>query len=141
MAREGAILFQRLVRSGNDGEFSERSTMIKRAEQQTLETRTNMRGGTGTIAFRHYFTKDEMQAPCRLFAQITIPPEGSIGLHEHLNEDEVYIVQHGRGMLIDGDREIAVSAGDAILTGNGASHAVRNSGSEDLVILAVIVQY
>ncbi|MFZ4394129.1 MAG: hypothetical protein ACOYOU_00725 [Kiritimatiellia bacterium] len=34
-----------------------------------------------------------------------------------------------------------VSAGEAILTGKGASHAIRNDGAEPLELMAWIVKY
>jgi mannose-6-phosphate isomerase-like protein (cupin superfamily) len=44
-------------------------------------------------------------------------------------------------VLDDGTDETVVKAGDAILTGNGESHAIRNSGDDDLEIVAIIVCY
>ncbi len=38
-------------------------------------------------------------------------------------------------------RETRISAGDSVLTGKGASHAVKNDGKEDLEIIAVIMCY
>jgi len=35
----------------------------------------------------------------------------------------------------------SVAAGDAILTGQGASHSIKNAGAEDLIVTAVIIQY
>lgn len=115
--------------------------MIKRKAEQIVEKRENMRKGSGTISIRHYFTKDEISAPCRLCAEMVVPPGGSVGAHEHSGEDEVYIIQKGTGVLSDDGKDVEVSAGDAILTGNGASHAIRNSGNEDLVVTAIIMLY
>ena len=115
--------------------------MIKKITEQVTEVRKNMRGGPGEVSIRHYFKKDEMSAACRLCAQLELAPGAGIGLHEHINEDEVFIIQQGKGVLADNGKEIEVKAGDAILTGKGASHAITNTGSGTLLITAVIIQY
>ena len=115
--------------------------MLKRHKEMKEEVRENMRGGKGNVRIRHYFTKDEFASNTRLCAQLTIPPGGSIGSHQHEGEDEVYIIEKGIGLLEEGDRQFRVSPGDAVLTGRGMSHAVSNNGSEDLVMIAVIMCY
>lgn len=115
--------------------------MIHTAEKIPSETRSNMRGGDGDIIISHYFSKDDFTAAVRLCAKITIPPGASIGSHQHLGEDEVYIVLSGTGELDDGAKKTTVKSGDAILTGNGESHAIRSAGPEPLEIIAVIMCY
>lgn len=115
--------------------------MIRKASDAQTEIRENMRGGDGSVTIAHFFTQEEITAKSRLCAKMTLPPNASIGLHEHVNEDEVYIIIGGSGILTEGSTETGVTAGDAILTGNGASHSIRNNGNEDLVIIAVIMCY
>ena len=115
--------------------------MIRRSDERKTETREKMRGGTGTVTIEHYFRKDEFSAKARLCARLTLPPGASIGAHQHEAEDEVYIVEQGHGVLDDGTSKQMVSVGDAVLTGNGESHAIANCGEEDLVITAVIMCY
>ena len=115
--------------------------MIRKPADMKEETRENMRGGDGSVTIRHYFTKDEFTANARLCAKLIIPPGAGIGSHQHDAEDEVYIVTQGSGLLDDGTEETRVSAGDAILTGNGGSHAIRNDGAEPLEMIAVIACY
>lgn len=115
--------------------------MIRNASAMKVETRDNMRGGSGTITFRHFFEKDEMKARSRLCAELTIPPGASIGPHAHETEDEVYIITAGSGLLDDGRTRTRVAAGDAVLTGQGGSHAVINDGAVDLKLIAVIMCY
>ena len=100
-----------------------------------------MRGGTGKITVRHYLKPEEIKARTRLCAELVIPPGASIGQHDHTDEDEIYLIQKGRGVMTDGGKEFEVGPGDAILTGQGASHSVRNTGAEDLIITAVIIKY
>ena len=115
--------------------------MIKKMSEQATEVRKNMRGGPGEVKIRHHFKKDEIDAPCRLCAQLTLVPGAGLGEHEHVNEDEVYIIQQGKGVVADNGKEVKVEAGDAILTGKGASHSIRNIGDSDLIVTAVIMLY
>jgi len=115
--------------------------MIKKNTEQSSETRKNMRGGAGEVEIKHYFKKDEFHAPCRLCAQLRLAPGAGIGLHEHASEDEVFIIQQGKGVITDEDKEVEIEAGDAIMTGDGASHAIRNTGDTELLVTAVIIQY
>ncbi|MBC8453978.1 cupin domain-containing protein [PVC group bacterium] len=115
--------------------------MIRCNSDMKKEVRENMREGAGAVTIQHYFAKDEMTCNSRLCAKMTIPPGAGIGKHQHDGEDEVYIVTNGTGVLDDGTQETRVNKGDAILTGNGESHAIRNDGQEPLEIIAVIVCY
>ncbi|HQN01917.1 MAG TPA: cupin domain-containing protein [Candidatus Hydrogenedentes bacterium] len=115
--------------------------MIRKLADMETEVRENMRGGAGSVTFRHLFKKGDFIAPVRLCAALTLPPGSGIGSHEHLREDEIYIVTRGAGMLDDGKTKTRVSAGDAVLTGNGESHAIHNDGEEPLELMAIIVCY
>ncbi len=115
--------------------------MIRTQSEMKSETRENMRGGAGAVTIRHMFAKDEIRANSRLCARLVIPPGAGIGSHEHAAEDEVYVVAKGTGILDDGTTRTRIDVGDAILTGNGESHAVENDGNEDLEIIALIMCY
>ena len=115
--------------------------MIRRGSEMRSEARDKMRGGVGTVTIRHFFDKKEFGAKARLCARLILPPGAGIGRHEHEGEDEVFIITRGSGLLDDGKAETRVSAGDAILTGRGETHAIRNDGNEPLEIIAVIMCY
>lgn len=115
--------------------------MIKKAAERNVEIRQNMRGGEGAVTVRHYLKPEEIRARTRLCAELILPPGASVGVHDHVDEDEIYLIQKGRGIMSDNGKEFEVAAGDAILTGQGASHSIKNTGSEDLVVTAVILKY
>lgn len=115
--------------------------MIKKRLEQANEVRKNMRGGPGEVKIRHHLNKEEINARCRLCAELILAPGAGIGEHQHIDEDEIFIIQKGRGVVVDGGKEFEISAGDSILTGKGASHSIKNTGNKDLVITAIIMQY
>lgn len=115
--------------------------MIKKKAMQAVETREQMRGGPGSVQVRHYLKPDEFGAKCRLCAELVLAPGSGIGPHAHESEDEIFLIQRGSGVITDNGKDHNVEAGDAILTGKGGTHAIRNTGKEDLVVTAVIIQY
>lgn len=116
--------------------------MIRKPSEMRSEVRAGMRGGQGEVTIQHLFQPEEFGGKVRLCARLLLPPGASIGTHTHADEDEVYLVIRGSGLLTEDNREeLRVSAGEAILTGKGASHAIRNDGAEPLEILAWIVKY
>lgn len=115
--------------------------MIRQQVEMDVEDRANMRGGPGTVTVRHCFKPAEFTAKCRLCSVLTLPPGAGIGEHKHDGEDEVYFVLKGTGILDDGKVKTRVGPGDAILTGNGGSHAIVNDGTADLEMIAVIMCY
>ena len=115
--------------------------MVRKFSDMKVETREKMRGGEGAVDIRHYFSPEEFGARTRLCAKLTLPPGASIGEHCHENEDEVYLILSGSGIVREQDGERAVSAGDAVLTGRGGSHAVFNNGAVPLEIAAIVILY
>ena len=115
--------------------------MIRKAIDMVVESRSNMRNGTGTVTLQHFFKPEEITAKSRLCARLTLPPGASIGPHQHAGEDEVYIITRGSGLLDDGNTRTPVTAGDAILTGHGESHSLLNTGTHELELIAVIMSY
>ena len=115
--------------------------MIRKPNEMKTEVRDKMRGGPGRVTIRHLFSKEEIRAKTRLCAVLTVHPQSGIGLHQHDGEDELYVILKGQGLLDDGQSRSEVTAGDAILTGNGETHAIANTGDTDLEILAVIMTY
>jgi mannose-6-phosphate isomerase-like protein (cupin superfamily) len=104
------------------------------------EDKEKMRGGEGTTSFT-YLVDCEKEKNIRMLAELTLSPGASIGNHNHDSETEYYIILSGTGVVSDNGKEIQVKAGDAMITGNGASHSIKNTGGVPLVFHAVIVTY
>ena len=59
-------------------------------------------------------------------------------LHAHAGMDKVYYVLEGSGVFMLEDREIEMEAGIMLVAPEGVPHGIRNTGSERLVVLAVL---
>ena len=113
--------------------------VIHRNEMKT-EDKECLRDGKGITGLT-YLLDGSTQKNARLFAEITLNPGCSIGYHRHDSETEYYFVLSGTGTVNDDGTEVQVKQGDSIITGNGASHSIVNSGSVPLVFYAIIVTY
>ena len=113
--------------------------VIQRSMMKT-EVKEKMRGGEGSVGFVH-LVDCEKEKNIRLLSEITLEPGCSIGVHSHETETEYYIILSGSGTVNDNGIDVPVKAGDAIITGNGASHSICNTAAVPLVFHAVIVTY
>ena len=114
--------------------------MVVQRENMTIETKEHMREGEGTTQLR-YLLDAGNEKNARMFAEVTLEPGCSIGYHQHVSETEYYFILSGNGTVNDDGKEVQVKQGDAIITGNGAYHGIKNTGSAPLVFHAVIVTY
>lgn len=115
--------------------------MIKTANEMMTEIKQQMRGGSGSVEMTHIFKQDELKGKARLVARITLNTGCSIGFHEHAAEEEIYYIISGKGIVNDNGTEREISAGDAVLTGDRASHSIENREKTPLQFLAVILVY
>ena len=59
-------------------------------------------------------------------------------LHAHAGQDKVYHVLSGGGLFLLEDREIAMQPGVMLVAPEGVPHGIRNTGSDRLVVLAIL---
>jgi mannose-6-phosphate isomerase-like protein (cupin superfamily) len=104
------------------------------------ETREKMRDGKGITSITH-LVDCEKEKNVRMMAEVTLQPGDSIGYHQHDSETEYFFILSGSGTVNDDGTETQVRAGDAVITGNGASHSIANTGDVPLILHAVIVTY
>ncbi|MDR2618798.1 MAG: cupin domain-containing protein [Treponema sp.] len=114
--------------------------MVIRRQDMKVELKEKMRDGEGTVQLIHLLDAGG-EKNARMFAEITLKPGCSIGYHQHNSETEYFFIISGTGTVKDDGKEVQVKQGDSIITGNGAFHSIKNTGTEPLVFHAVIVTY
>jgi mannose-6-phosphate isomerase-like protein (cupin superfamily) len=115
-------------------------TMIIRRNEMKVEKKEKPRGGDGIVTYTHYLAPDT-EKNARMLAEMWFPPGASIGYHQHENDTEYYIVHSGSGIVSDNGKEVPIKSGDVMVTGDGASHSIKNTGTEPLVVSAIIVTH
>jgi mannose-6-phosphate isomerase-like protein (cupin superfamily) len=88
-------------------------------------------GGGETVG--HSFFRDTRDLKL-VFRKRVLRPGSGIGHHVQ-QEDEIYYVLSGRGVMTLDGTAVEVTPGTAVLTRTGSSHSLRQTGTEDLVIL------
>ncbi len=111
--------------------------IIKRTDMKQ-ETRKEMRGGSGEVNIIHMAAPESM-TNARLMAELILKPGSGIGIHRHDKETEYYIITEGSGIVVEDDGQKIVQKGDIVITGNGQSHSIKNTGNTVLKFIAVII--
>ncbi len=113
--------------------------MIRRFNEQITEDKC-IRGGNGLTHMRKLLNgADEMYAKGRMFNVMTLAPGNSIGEHTHEGDNEIFYFIRGEGEYTDNGKICKVGPGDAAVCNSGDSHALKNTGTEDLEFIALIL--
>jgi quercetin dioxygenase-like cupin family protein len=82
-----------------------------------------------------YFAYGGSKAEQSCTIYFAIPPGDRLGKHVDTAEETQFVLS-GEGELLLDDGEKAIGAGDVFVLTEGTSHDLRNTGSEDLRIIA-----
>ena len=88
-------------------------------------------GGGQTVGYSFFRTVPNLKL---VFRKRAFKPGSGVGHHVQ-KEDEIYYVLSGTGtMTLDG-KTVDIKPGTAVLTRPGSSHSLKQTGTEDLVVL------
>ena len=111
--------------------------IIKKSQIRSDES--NLRNGKGLVRREFIIEGNNLRGKVKLFSKITIPAGNSIGMHEHIDDFEVYYILKGKGRVLDNGYFVEVNEGDVIYTADGNKHCIENVGNEDLEFIAVVI--
>ena len=101
------------------------------------------RGGAGEMKcdFAFQMGKAPEGSSFQVAAYQTLEPGSGVGYHQHVDNEELYVILSGQGTFTDnGKVGKPVGPGDMTLTLKGEWHGIDNTGSEPLIFIAVIVK-
>jgi len=104
-----------------------------------VEQKENMRGGEGTVTIKRWAADSALPPHVRLSATLVLPPGASIGPHVHEGEAELFNVMSGIGEYNDNGTVVPVKPGYVMINYDGQKHGIKNTGGEDLLVTAVII--
>jgi glyoxylate utilization-related uncharacterized protein len=116
------------------------TVLLKRRRDMPNHPLPACHGGNGSVDWVGVLDeKDLSNRRLRFVHDDILQPGVSVGLHEHIDDEEYYFIVSGRGtMTLNGD-SVEVAAGDIAAVFPGGSHAVENTGSEPMRILVFSV--
>ena len=114
--------------------------MFHLKNDMTTEIKSNLRGGTGDLQFRHLFSGEELGGRADLLACVTLRPGESVGEHPHVGNGEVYYVLSGAVTVTEDGESRVLQAGDAEFCADGHTHSIFNHTDEDARFLALIMK-
>ncbi len=95
-------------------------------------------GGIGDILFRTIAGPENLDGPCNFIDYAEVPPDCSIGQHQHpCSEEEFYLIVGGDGEMQQDGEVFRVREGDLIRNKPGGTHGLVNVGSEPVKLFVI----
>ncbi len=91
----------------------------------------------GTVSQWELFEENEFLSTINVFHANIIEPGMILESHQHENEEQIFFILSGKGVIKVGDEEQAVGEGDAIYLPPKLNHSIKNIGTYPLRFLAI----
>jgi quercetin dioxygenase-like cupin family protein len=99
----------------------------------------NRMGGKGTGELHIVMESEELNGRAKTLLTVILHPGSSIGCHQHVGNVEIYYVLKGEGIFTLNGESSPIHAGQAGSMDSGDTHGIENTGSEDMVISAIVL--
>jgi mannose-6-phosphate isomerase-like protein (cupin superfamily) len=113
--------------------------MIKNFLSSIRQIQESSHGGTGKVDLYEIWGNDDFKSNVDFIDRVVVPPNSTIGFHQHADNEEMYIVLEGSGLMRIEDQERAVTRGDMILNPAGGRHGLFNNSDKDIDLLVLQV--
>ncbi len=112
--------------------------MYKEIKQLKTETKFNSEGKEKMFK-TNLADFDAWDPRIRLFSFIQVKPGEEVEYHTHVGESETFFILSGEGIYNDNGKDVEVVPGMVTFTPSGKGHAIKNTGDEMLVFIALIL--
>ena len=102
-----------------------------------LEDCAKIHDGVGILKHKTTFGGSDFETPVKFLNYTILPPNTTIGLHTHGNDEELYIVLEGNGLMHDEGEVKEVKPGDIIVNKPFGTHGLENNSDNDIRILVL----
>lgn len=118
----------------------EKEIQIKNFYRTELEDLDKCHDGIGVLKHKGLFSGEEFQSGIQFMNYTVLPPGTTIGDHKHENDEEIYVVLDGKGIMhLDGE-SFEVTGGAVIKNKPYGIHGIVNTGDSDLKLLVFEVK-
>lgn len=104
-------------------------------DKQVAKAPVTMEGAVGCEV--RWLVDEAQGAPNFAMRQFEVAPGGHTPKHSHPYEHEVFVLE-GDGVVLEGDVEHPLKAGDFVLVAPGDIHQFRNTGAAPLKFLCLV---
>ena len=108
-------------------------------DRSLLHPAKNAHKGKGAILFRRIWANDSFKTDWFFIDHCVLPPDTSIGYHQHNTIEEIYYVMDGTGRFTVNETTSDVGPGDALPCRLHDSHGLYNNSDKPLEILVFSV--
>jgi mannose-6-phosphate isomerase-like protein (cupin superfamily) len=91
--------------------------------------------GAGKIRFCRPYNSEDFDSNLSFVDYVEVPANCSIGEHRHGNNEEVYFIVSGSGLMRVDGTEFEVKKGDLIPNEPGGTHSLSNHAVDPLCVL------
>lgn len=93
--------------------------------------------GDEPVLFGEAFTGKDFAGEWDVVEYVTVPVGSAIPVHLHEQDEELYFVFQGKGILTLNGKQVEVGVGDLIVCRKGSSHGLRNTSTQEIRLLVV----
>ena len=111
--------------------------MIKNYLTAEKQLQESSHGGIATVDQYEIWGDSDFRSNVDFIDRVVVPPGSTIGFHRHGENEEMYIVLEGKGLMKIENEETPVSKGDMILNPMGGRHGLVNNSSEKIDLLVI----
>ena len=109
--------------------------MIVRIFLETPSKIQSIHGGKGQGKNALVFDAADFDTPLKFIRYVEMGPGSSIGHHRHGENEEVFVILTGNGVMTVNSESREVKTGDVILNKPGWAHGLENTALEPLKLL------
>ena len=113
--------------------------MIKNYYTGEKQLQQALHGGKGSVDLYEIWGRKNFKSNIDFLDRVVVPPDSSIGYHRHGNNEEMYILLEGEGLMTTDGKEVVVRKGDMILNPAGGHHGLLNNSTENIDLLVIQV--
>jgi oxalate decarboxylase/phosphoglucose isomerase-like protein (cupin superfamily) len=95
--------------------------------------------GDGSIGFVRLTERFPLKGDWIFVDFASVPPGGTVGLHQHAADEELYVVVRGAGVATTNGVDEPIAAGSVLVNPPHAVHGIRNDGPDPLEFVVLKV--
>ncbi len=111
--------------------------MIENSLTTEKQHQKSSHGGLGPVDLYEIWEKSDFKSNIDFIDRVVVPPGSKIGFHKHGENEEMYVLLEGTGIMKIEDEEVLVKKGDMILNPIGGRHGLTNNSKESIDLLVI----